>query len=197
MSVMDALTVTPESTALLIVDVQEKLILAMPEFDRRRLVAAIELLGDTAKSFKLPVFVTEHYPKGLGATVPSIREVLEGCEPKIVVAEKTIFSAMAPPEIPRGIAATGVRSVIVVGMEAHVCVFQTVRELRARGYVVHVPFDAVASRDPACRATALDLLARNGTSVTTTETIVFDLLRDARHPAFKALSARVKNLPLS
>jgi nicotinamidase-related amidase len=193
---MNALTVTPESTALLIVDVQERLLPAMPEFDRRRMVASIELLVETAKSFRLPVFVTEQYTKGLGSTVASVRGALESCDPKPLVAEKTLFNALGPPEIARGLAATGVRTVIVAGMEAHICVYQTVRELRARGYFVHVPIDAVASRDPACRATALQTFAQHGATVTSTETLVFDLLRDARHPAFKTLSAKVKDLPM-
>src|SRR5262245_22489717 len=103
---------------------------------------------------------------------------------------------MGPIEIPRALAASGARSVIAVGMEAHVCVFQTARELHRRGYNTHVPFDAVASRDPACREHGLELLRRNGVSITTTETIVFDLLGSADNPQFKPLSARVKNIPL-
>jgi hypothetical protein len=75
-------------------------------------------------------------------------------------------------------------------------VIQTARDLRARGYFGHGPFDAVASRDPECRKTALAMLASNGVTVTTTETAVFDLLHDAQNPNFRALSAKVKNLPL-
>jgi nicotinamidase-related amidase len=194
---MDPLTLDPGSTALLIVDVQEKLAPAMPEFDRQRLIACVELLADTARAFRLPIFVTEQYPKGLGRTLEPVRALLESCSPRPVVAEKTVFSATAPAEIVRGLAASGVRAVIVVGMEAHVCVFQTARDLRTRGYYVHVPFDAVASRDPECRKTALSLLGSHGVSVTTTETVVFDLLHDAQNPKFRALSARVKNLPLA
>lgn len=119
---------------------------------------------------------------------------LESLEPRALAMEKTVFSAMGPVEIPRALAASGVRSVIVVGMEAHVCVFQTARELRRRGYYTHVPFDAVASRDPGCKAAALALLARHEVAVTTTETAVFDLLGDAKHPAFRTLSKLVRAL---
>jgi nicotinamidase-related amidase len=193
---MDPLSLHPETTALLLVDVQERLLPAMPEFEGRRLLSGIELLTETARLLHLPILVTEQYPRGLGHTVESVRTLLEQAEPRPLVVEKTVFSALDPHEITRALAARGVRSVITVGMEAHVCVFQTARELQRRGYRAHVPFDAVASRDPACKQTALALLGGNGVSVTTTETIVFDLLRDAGHPHFKALSARIKALPM-
>ncbi len=192
---MNTLTVRPESTALVVVDVQEKLITAMPDVDARRLIACAELLVETASLFRIPIFVTEQYPKGLGPTVASVRALVERAQPPSVVAEKTVFSSMAPAAVARGIAALRPQTVVVVGMEAHVCVFQTARELRARSISVHVPFDAVASRERACRETALRLLAAGGVSVTTTETIVFDLLQDSQHLHFRALSARVKALP--
>jgi nicotinamidase-related amidase len=193
---MDPLTVRAESTALIIVDVQERLLAAMPERDARRMLACIELLAETARVLRIPVFLTEQYPKGLGPTVPSVLSALGRHEARPAALEKTVFSATGPVEVPRGLASAGVRSVIAVGMEAHVCLFQTARDLRAGGYYVHVPFDAVASRDQDCKRTALDLLARNGVSVTTTETLVFDLLQDASHPNFRELSKRVKDLPL-
>jgi nicotinamidase-related amidase len=191
---MDALTLLPSQTALFIVDVQEKLIPAMHAPDAKRMVACVELLVEAAQRFRMPVIVTEHYPQGLGRTLPSIVTLFESFETKPLVVEKTIFSAMGPTEVPRALAATGVRSVIAVGVEAHVCLFQTARELARRGYHTHVPFDAVASRDPACKATALALLGQHGVSVTTTETAVFDLLGDARNEHFKALSKRIKTL---
>jgi nicotinamidase-related amidase len=192
---MNALTLSPQSTALLVVDVQERLLPAMPEFDRARLLASVVLLVDAARLLHLPVFVTEQYPRGLGRTDPSVAAALEQCEPRPTIAEKTVFHALAPPEVARGLSASAVRSVVVVGMEAHVCVFQTARELRARGLFVHVPFDAVASRDPECKRAALALLGQHGVSVTTAETVVFDLLGDAQHEHFRALSKRVKELP--
>lgn len=191
---MDALSLAPATTALLIVDIQERLVSAMPEADARRMLACVELLIETAKCFAMPVVVTEHYPQGLGRTVPSLARALEGAEVRVV--EKTIFSAMGPPEVSQTLAARNARSVIVVGMEAHVCLFQTARELVRRGVRTHVPFDAVASRDQACKATALALLGSHGAVVTTTETAVFDLLVDAKSPHFKALSKLVKALPI-
>ncbi|MBI5516761.1 MAG: isochorismatase family protein [Deltaproteobacteria bacterium] len=193
---MDAITLAAGQTALLVVDVQERLVAAMPSALATRMLASCELLVETASRFALPLFVTEHYPQGLGPTHPSLRLRLEATQPRPRVVEKTIFSAMGPPEIPRALAQSSVRSVIVVGMEAHVCVFQTARELVRRGYSAHVPFDAVASRDPDCRRVALELLGRHGVQVTTTETCVFDLLGDAKNVHFKALSRMVKELPM-
>jgi nicotinamidase-related amidase len=193
---MDALTVRPESTALVVVDVQDRLVPAMPEADARRMVACVALLAETARLLGVRVFATEQYPKGLGRTVEPLRQHFERHDPAPLVATKTVFSAADPAEIVRGLATSGARSVVVVGMEAHVCVFQTARDLRARGYFVHVPFDAVASRDPACRTTALALLAQHDVSVTTTETLVFDLLHDSENPHFKALSKLVRDLPI-
>jgi nicotinamidase-related amidase len=152
------------------------------------------VLIDAARLLGVSTFVTEQYPEGLGHTVPAIRAALDRFEPPIPVAAKTAFTALAAPEIARGLAASACTSVVVVGMESHVCVLQTARDLHARQLFVHVPFDAVASRDPACRATALELLAGNGVSVTTTETVVFDLLGDAKHPHFKTLSKLVRGL---
>lgn len=191
---MDAITLVPGQTALLVVDVQERLMPAMPTADGARMLRAVDLLLEAAQRMKLPVFVTEQYPSGLGPTVAPLREKLAGMSPKPAISEKTVFSALGPPEVARGLADAGARSVIVVGVEAHVCVFMTARDLKRRGFHVHVPFDAVASRDPACKATALAALAGQGVTVTTTETAVFDLLGDAKNLHFRPLSKLVKDL---
>ena len=191
---MDAITLVPGQTALLVVDVQEKLMPAMHAPDAARMLRAVDLLLETAQRMKLPVFVTEQYPAGLGPTVASVRAKLADMSPKPPVYEKTVFSALGPPEVARGLVDAGVRSVIVVGVEAHVCVFMTARDLCRRGFHVHVPFDAVASRDPGCKTTALAALATQGVTVTTTETAVFDLLGDAKNLHFRPLSKLVRDL---
>ncbi len=189
---MDAITLLPGRAALLVVDVQERLLPAMHAPDARRLLACLDALVESAQRFKLPVYVTEQYPSGLGPTVPEVRAMLERLERAPVVAEKTVFSAAAVPEVARGLADDGVASVIVTGVEAHVCVFQTARALAAQGLDVHVPFDAVASRDPEAKSRALALLSQKGVAVTTTETAVFDLLGDAKNVHFRPLSKLVR-----
>jgi nicotinamidase-related amidase len=168
----------------------------MPEHDRARVIASCELLLEAARLFNLQTIVTEQYPKGLGPTTQAITAKLDAFETRPAVIEKTIFSA-AVPEVLAKIQLPKRPRVIVVGMETHVCVLQTVRDLLALGFTVHVPFDAVCSREPAAKRTALEAFARFGAVVTSSESVVFDLLGDAKHPHFKALSARVKDLPLA
>lgn len=192
---MDAITLVPSQTALLVVDIQERLLPAMHAPDAARMLRAVELLLETAQRMAIPVFVTEQYPSGLGPTVPSLSERLGAMTPRPPVYPKTVFSALAPTEVAHGLVDAGVRSVIVVGAEAHVCVFMTARDLVRRGFHAHVPFDAVASRDPACKATALAALGSHGVTVTTTETVVFDLLGDAKNLHFRPLSKMVRDLP--
>ena len=191
---MDAITLVPSQTALLVVDVQEKLLPAMHGPDAARMLRAIDLLLETAQRMAMPVFVTEQYPSGLGATVEAVEARLRTMSPRPPVLAKTVFSALAPSEVAQGLVDAGARSVIVVGVEAHVCVFMTARDLLRRGFHAHVPFDAVASRDPACKTTALAALAAHGVTVTTTETVVFDLLGDARNLHFRPLSKLVRDL---
>lgn len=193
---MDPLALSSKTAALLVVDVQERLLAAMPPREATRLVASIELLTETARLFQMPVVVTEQHPKGLGPTAASLRAIFEQFSSPIRVVEKTVFDAFEADGVADAIASTGAASVIVVGMEAHVCVFQTARSAAAKGYRAHVPYDAVCSREPASKRTALRSLGGNGVTITSAETVAFDLLGDAKNPHFKAISARVKALPL-
>ena len=192
---MDAITLVPSQTALLVVDVQERLLPAMHGPDAARMLRAIALLLEAAQRMAIPVFVTEQYPAGLGPTAAPLAARLAEMSPRPPVLAKTVFSALAPHEVAQGLVDVGARSVVVVGVEAHVCVFMTARDLARRGYHAHVPFDAVASRDPACKAAALATLAAHGVTVTTTETVVFDLLGDAKNLHFRPLSKLVRELP--
>jgi nicotinamidase-related amidase len=174
----------PAQTALIVVDLQERLAPAMEQAAFARAVKATDLLLQAAKLLSVPTIATEQYPKGLGPTIEPLRAPLEAARAKIV--SKTCFSACDTPDVARFV--SGHRAAIVVGVEAHVCVFQTVRDLAARGLEVHVPHDAVASRREDDRKTALDLMARAGAVVTTSETVVFDWLQRAEGETFKALS---------
>jgi nicotinamidase-related amidase len=106
--------------------------------------------------------------------------------------EKTAFSCCGDDAVSAALKATGRDQWVVCGMEAHVCVFQTVRDLRARGWTVQVPRDAVLSRAADDLATGLALAERAGAVVTSIEAVLFDLLRRAGSPEFKAISALVK-----
>lgn len=176
----------PSRTVLLIVDVQEKLVAAMPPPAVERLVANTTVLLEAARLLDVAVVATEQYPKGLGPTVGPIAEKLKamGVEP----IDKMTFDACSEPRAARAIAMREPHAVVVVGMETHVCVFQTARELAKRSLAVHVVADAVASRKEEHRALGLGLCERAGAAIAPAETVVFDWLERAGSDAFKAVS---------
>jgi nicotinamidase-related amidase len=178
-----------EQAIVLCVDVQERLSSAIPEelLSRLRKNAAILLRG--AAALQVPVLVSEQYKKGLGDTLPDLVEALPAGSRRF---EKLEFSAWAAAPVAQAIVDSGRSQLIVFGMETHICVFQTVRDLCHRGYTVHVPHDAVASRDPENMRLGLVLAERAGATVTAVETVLFDLLHRAGTPEFKAISALVK-----
>src|SRR5579864_6835930 len=167
----------PDATALLVVDVQERLAAAMPEAALERLVANVTILLEAAKTLGVRVLASEQYPKGLGPTVPALAGKLG--ELGVTPLSKTTFDACSDLAIARALEAHATRTVVVAGMESHVCVFQTARELVKRGYQTVVLADAVASRREENRALGLSLCERAGAVVAPTETVLFDLLERA------------------
>jgi nicotinamidase-related amidase len=172
---------------LLVVDVQERLATAMAPGALAALEKNIAVLLRAARRLGMPVVATEQYPKGLGPTIASLRELLPA-DPMT----KLEFSCGASKPIAQEILRTGRRQAIVAGMEAHVCVFQTVRDLLRGGFSVFVVQDAVISRSEANRSTGLALCERAGAVLTSTETVLFDLLGVAGTPEFKELTALIK-----
>ena len=132
----------------------------MPQPAMERLIANAGLLLEAARLLRVPVVASEQYPKGLGPTVVALADRLRAAS--VVPIDKLTFSAADEPRVTQAIAQHSPRSVIVVGMETHVCVFQTVRELARRGYAVHVVADAVASRREEHRTLGLALCERAG-----------------------------------
>ncbi len=175
------------NTVLLVVDVQERLGAAMDPAGFARSLKNTEILVESAKTLGLPILATEQYPKGLGPTVPSLRQALTA-EP----TSKVAFSCVAVEDVAKALRESGRKQVIVAGMETHVCVFQTVRDLLGEGYVPFVPRDAVLSRTEENHETGLALMREAGATVTSTEAVVFDLLGAAGTPEFKKLSPLVK-----
>lgn len=175
----------PDNTVLLVIDLQEKLMNAMPAKDR--VYKNTGLLLKTAQELDLPVIVTEQYPRGLGRTVTEITEHL----PEHTLIEKTCFSACTS-ELETSLHSLGRKSVVITGSETHICVFQTARDLTEQGYDVHVARDAVCSRTDENYENGLDLMKSAGAVITNTETVIFDLLKMAGTPAFKAISPLLK-----
>jgi nicotinamidase-related amidase len=171
-----------ERAALVVVDVQEAFRPAVLEFERVAHNASVLIEG--AKALDVPVVATEQYPKGLGRTVPEVAEHLDGVEP----LEKVCFSA-ADAE---GFDLDGRGQALVCGIEAHVCVSQTVLDLLDRGLEVHVARDAATSRTEEDREVGLRKMERAGAAITSVETALFELLGAAGSEEFKAVQRLVK-----
>ncbi|MCC7191152.1 MAG: isochorismatase family protein [Phycisphaeraceae bacterium] len=175
-----------ESAALLVVDMQEKLVPHM--HNAQSLVPQVARLLDGANAINLPMLVTEHYRKGLGVTLPEL-------QPRIARAlcnqDKVLFSACVDPvleELRRG----KFTSVIVCGVEAHVCVLQTCLDLLEHGYNVALTTDAIGSRRPFDMEMGIERLIQAGVAPTTVESMLFELVREAGTPLFKAMLNVVK-----
>jgi nicotinamidase-related amidase len=186
------LRIDRDRAALLLVDFQERLAAVMAPGEVAACVRNIVLLLELARQLRIPVVASEQYPKGLGPTVAPLREALGQPGLSVSRVEKIEFSCTDSPaflEVQRTLRRD---QWIVVGMEAHVCVYQTARGLVALGASVHVPADAVISRAPTNVRIGLDLCGRAGAVVTATETVVFDALRRAGTDEFRALSRLLK-----
>lgn len=180
----------PKTTAVIVVDVQERLARVMPESQLRELLRAMRILVEAARLLGAPVFSTEQYPKGLGPTLPEVASLLEQAGARRF--EKTDFSACDAQGFASALEASGARAAVVVGMESHVCVYQTVRDVLHRGIEAYVPIDGVASRRDDHREAGLHLCERAGATRTTSESIVFDWLARSSAAEFKQISALIK-----
>ena len=173
-------------TCLLVVDVQERL---LPVIHENEMVARnIERLIRGAEILGVPVIVSEQYPKGLGPTVEPLRKLVEGA----AVAEKLTFSCLRDPGLAERLRQTGRDTLLVCGIESHVCVLQTSLDALREGYKVQVAADAVSSRSPANKQVALERLAGAGAVITCTESALFELLEKAGSEEFKQISRLVK-----
>ena len=193
---MSTLALSRRRAALFVVDLQERLVPAMPEEVVAQIVRNASILIDAAARLGLPIVVSQQYPRGLGATVPAIEQALDQARAAGGAAihrfDKLEFSAAAAPAFAALAPRLGRDQWIVTGMEAHVCVYQTARDLVARGGAVHVVADAVCSRTKANWRIGLGLAERAGAVVTSTEVCVFDLLGRAGSDEFRALSKAIK-----
>jgi len=178
-------TLPRKQTALVIVDFQERLFPAMDPDRKEEMRKNTALLLELARVLRLPILFTEQYPEGLGRTVPEVAELLpEGAEP----FAKVEFSCWRAEGFAQQFRYLDLKAVILIGMESHVCVLGTALDMLREGVRVHVPGDAVVSRTEANRRVGLDLMERAGAVITSTETVVFQLLERAGTPEFKALS---------
>jgi nicotinamidase-related amidase len=180
----------PKRSAIVVIDVQEKLAAAMPDERMKDLTRAATVLLEAAHALGARVIATEQYPTGLGHTITPIASGLTKLDAQVI--EKVDFSACDAVAFERAWADMAPHAAIVLGMETHVCVWQTVRELCARGTNVHVVVDGVASRRDDHRAVGLELCRNAGATLTTMETVVFDWLGRAGGDVFKQMAKLIR-----
>lgn len=183
---MEKFLLDKNEVVLVIVDIQERLAVVMP--DRQRVVDNCLHLIEAAKLLNVPVLLNEQYPKGLGPTVNEIREALHPYEP----LEKLTFSCFRGESFLKALEASGRKKVVLTGMETHVCVLQTVIDLLRAGYPVHVVKDATCSRTLDNFNAGAEFMRDAGAVITCTETVLFQLLEKAGTDEFKAISKRIK-----
>ena len=188
MSLKDKFFLDRDKAVLVVIDVQEKLCLAMDHKVLHKLTKNIGILLETAGELGVPVLITEQYVKGLGSTLAELKDKA-GAAPTY---EKMAFSCCGSAEFVAALKASGRTQVIITGMETHVCVLQTVIELREAGFEVHLVKDAVMSRSKQNWQTAVEAMILTGAVPSCTESVLFQLLRVAGSDEFKKLSKLVR-----
>jgi nicotinamidase-related amidase len=175
----------PDSSVLMVVDLQDRLLPAIHEADQ--CVAASCRMIEAAKILNVPMLCTEQYPAGIGHTCKAIRDALDDLH----VFEKTRFSACIE-SVTAQLRELDRPNIVVVGIEAHVCVQQTVLDLLRQGFLPFVCVDAISSRRPLDRDTAIERMRQAGAIMTTTESIIFELTGEAATETFKKVLKIVK-----
>ncbi len=177
---------TREATVLVVIDVQGKLAQLM--HDKTALFENVGRMIQGVQILDLPILLTEQYPEGLGPTIPELAGLLPGVEP----LTKTAFSCCGDEKFNAAFNALGRDQVLLTGIETHVCVHQTALDLLDSGKEVQIVADAVSSRTSENRRIGLEKMRHAGAIITSTEAALFELLRAAEGPQFKAISKLVK-----
>ena len=171
-----------DDTVLVVIDVQGKLAQLM--HDKDALFSNVRLMIQGASVLEVPILLTEQYPQGLGPTVPEISELLPDVEP----ITKTAFSCCGEQAFNEAFTNLGRGQALLVGIETHVCVWQTAHDLLESEYEVHVVADAISSRNAVNREIGLQRMRDAGAEITCVESALFELMRVAEGPKFKAVS---------
>lgn len=178
-----------DTSLLLIIDQQSKLSATMPEAEAKAMTDNTVKLCTAADMLNIPVLLTEQYPKGLGATDPNISTALPAATQTFT---KTSFSCCAAAGFSTALQEQQRHQLILVGQEAHVCILQTALELLHLGYQITVVDDAVCSRKISHKTYALQRMQQQGVIISNYESVLFEWLRDATHPAFKRISSLLR-----
>ncbi len=178
--------ITCADTALVLVDVQTKLAPAM--HDKEVLLVNLERLVRGVRILGVPILWTEQNPAGLGSTLPEFADLLPDQKP----VSKFSFSCCGSEQFRNELNALKRKNLLIAGIEAHVCVYQTAADLIHLQYEVQIVADAVASRTPENKRIGLEKSKSVGASLTSTETVLFELLKDAKNEKFKEIVKIVK-----
>lgn len=190
-----AITQTPhaqllerETAALLVLDLQAKLVPAI--FEAQRVIRNTQLLLHLAQVLDIPAVLTSHYTKGLGTIIPEIAQSAPG----VVPIEKTSFGCFGEPDFLRQLKlrTPNARSLLIAGVESHICVMQTALGAMEAGYLVHVAADATSSRTKENWEIGLNRMERAGAVISSTEMMVYELLGKSATPEFKAILPLLK-----
>lgn len=176
----------PDETVFVLIDVQGKLAQVMHQ--KEDLFRNLQILIQGLQALDIPVLWLEQYPEGLGPTIPEIAELL----PDDAAIPKVCFSGCGQPEFRARLQDLKRKQVLVAGIEAHICVYQTVRDLLDMGHEVEVVADAVSSRTPVNRQVGLDRMSSMGASITSVEMLLFELLGEAGSDVFRQIAKLVK-----
>lgn len=179
-------TLNADNSLVLIIDIQERLVGAL---DKDIVVSKAVKMASAAKVLGIPVMITEQYPKGLGNTVPMLKEVLPA---DTLVVEKTSFNALLEDGMAEKIASYGKKQIVIFGIETHICVHQTAAALIEAGYDVYVIKDACASRNKYEFKQGIDIMQQNGAKISCVEIALFEWLKGAKNPKFKEIQALIK-----
>lgn len=188
-----ARTLCPSDAAVVVVDIQERLAVAMER--REEIIARTMLLVRAAAIVQVPIVVTRQYPKGLGELEPGILEVIaeaEAAGSQVVHFDKVAFNCFAEHGFAEAVESLGRRQLVLAGMETHICIAQTALDALSRGYAVHAVADACCSRDDEHRELALARLGNAGAELSCAESAAYELIGCAGTPEFKRLLTAVK-----
>lgn len=175
-----------KNVAILIIDIQEKLLIA--SFNKEQILKNSVILAKTANILGLPVFITEQYPKGLGETVSEIKISNQNG----VYYEKVDFNALADENLLEKLKQLQKKQIILFGIETHICVHQTAQALIENGFDVIIARDACGSRKEEEYLLALEQMKSYGANIKSTEMILFELIKTSKHPNFKEIQYLIK-----
>ncbi len=176
-----------ENCVLIVVDIQEAFRTVIPDFEQIAKRAAIAVKG--FQILGLPIIVTEQYPKGLGHTASEIKSHLNE---DFNYIEKNTFSSYGEPKFVETLQQTKASQIIVCGLETHICVNQTVHDLLANSYEVHLLNDCIASRNEIDKQTGVAKMAKNGANLSTVEMAFFEIMENSKHKNFREIQNLIK-----